>query len=155
MRARERGSMMSFIVVGVVLSALLIGGIYYIKNQNNTEVAVVNDTGKNENSSDTAGNSSDTDTASNSSSDNTENMTSDSNESDTTSSSDATSATNDDAASSETDTADDTTTTTLPATGVTADELPRTGASPLMVVLPLGILTAVFVAYRRSARAKA
>lgn len=143
MRARERGSTVSYIVVGVVLAALLVGGIYYVKNRSGDELAV----------KDTANESSDT--AKDSASDTSSDTTTDENDSAATDNSTDTTTNTEDSTSKEDTTTNSGESSTLPKTGVTVDELPRTGANPAFAVIPLSILAATFVAYRRSERAKA
>lgn len=165
MRGNERGSTISFIVVGVVLASLLVGGLYYVKNRTTPELAT-GDTSETVDTAatDTTGDDETTATPADESGSATTDTT-DSNSDDTAASGDSASDTT--AQSSDSATTDDDTTSTetaadatesedvvLPATS-TAEELPRTGASPSLGLIPLGILAAMVVAYRRSERAKA
>ena len=150
-RLNMRGSVASFVVVGAVLAALLLGSIYVVKTQLSTTVSdieqevAVETTATDDATNDTASESSDDATTQDKQTEtNTTTNTDTTTEADTTDKQTTVveEATNDEEA--------------MPATGVTVDELPTTGpAETFGMILALGTLAASITYYRRSLSAKA
>ena len=157
MRTREQGSIPSFIVVGVLLVAALIGGIVIIKNNIGTNSEESNDTvaqNTDENSGSTDSNSSESSSATDSSS------TNDSSANDTS----KTDNTNTDSSATQSSNNTNTDSSTLPSgdtgsgldpgsTSASGVNLPKTGpASTLIGTLGASVLVASVVAFVRSRR---
>lgn len=151
----QRGSIFSFVVVGVLLTIAVVGGIYLVKNQlngnmpslpsGNDQVAQVEDEADDADPSDTTDES-------------TQNQDEQSQDEAVTDQSTDEAVDQDDSATSDDESAattedDDVTTdeTAIPQTGVVAETLPQTGvADNLYALVALGALVASIVAYRRS-----
>lgn len=136
MRANQRGSVLSFVIIGVVLVAIAIGAVYYARHQHTASdtTGSGSDSSKQTGSEDQSGTASDQD-KSGSSAD-----TSQSNQS----SSDSTSG-------SKTDSSSDTASNGSSDSSATPAEIPQTGPdSPLVAALMLGTLAGSVVLYVRS-----
>lgn len=144
-RSNMQGSVASFVVVGVVLAVLLLGGIYVVKNQladnlqaGDAEVAVEisKDAESDNQATEIKDQSTDSDEANSEAEKSQDDVDTD--------------------ASTEAAYEDEDEDETMPVTGVSVDELPKTGpAETLGALVSLGLLSGAFIYYRHSVSAKA
>lgn len=159
----QRGSVIGFVVVGVLLAIAVVGGIYVVKNQlngnmpgpSNDEVAQIVDESADD-TSDTADEATDESTENTDESTQGEGDTTDETAAPVEESDDQAAPSDDESTAVEEAPADTTEDEAMPQTGVetpaeTADELPQTGAGEnLYALIALGALVGSVVAYRRS-----